>query len=114
LRRDWSTAEIEKLETLYGEGFSLHDIASQLSRSYASVKTMIQRLGLERPRQSQAEKTVLIDPIKPSEKRLDSQQIDLFLDGIVLRLQSGPLSLEELRVLELGIKAALACMKRYI
>ncbi|NIP66872.1 hypothetical protein GWN63_06425, partial [Candidatus Bathyarchaeota archaeon] len=66
-KKSWTQKETELLRRLYEQGVSVHDIAEKLGRSYASVRSKAQRLGLHR-RQEEAADT--IQPLKPAEESL--------------------------------------------
>lgn len=110
-RRDWSKTEIEALKQAYQEGYSLHDIAGQIGRSYASVKSMAQRLGLKRPGETEG-MGVAVEPLRPAEYSLSTEEAFRLMSGVLERLQKGPITRDEIKFLAVATKALDLYLKR--
>lgn len=104
VKKEWLKQEIELLRQLYGEGHSLHEIAEQLKRSYSSVKSEVQRLGLRREGGGQAVAWRLEEPVK-MEKPLTRGELFRLTAGVLKRLQEPGLTQQELKYLEAVTKA---------
>ena len=104
VKKEWSRQEIELLRQLYAEGHGLHAIAEQLKRSYSSVKSEAQRLGLRREGGGQAVAWRLEKPVK-MEKPLSRGELFRLTAGVLKRLQEPGLTQQELKYLETVTKA---------